>query len=146
MKIAVVYGSRSGNTKLIAETIAEALGPIGVVETMVAESATLPAGTDLLIVGGPTEGHGMTPVLKSFLERLPRLDGVHVAAFDTKLKWPLFLSGSAARGIAEKLQSLGGTLVTPPESFLVSMEPKLYEGEIERAKAWAAALPIPVPA
>lgn len=142
MRIAVVYGSRSGNTRLIAGTIAEALRSRGEVELLAVEEAGLPTGTELLIVGGPTEGHGMTPVMKGFLDGLPRLQDVQVAAFDTRLKWPIWLSGSAARGIAERLQGLGGVLVAPPESFLVTKEPKLYAGEVERARAWALALPI----
>lgn len=142
MKIAIVYGSRSGNTRLIAETIAEALRSRGQVELLAAGDAWSPTGTELLIVGGPTEGHGVTPVVKGFLDRLPRLQGLQVAAFDTRLKWPIWLSGSAADGIAERLQGLGGVLVAAPESFLVTREPKLYAGEVERARAWALALPV----
>lgn len=143
MKIAVVYGSRSGNTRLIAETVAEALRPRGDVALLSAEAAELPLGTELLIVGGPTEGHQMTPPVKAFLDRLPRLQGIQVAAFDTRLRWPIWLSGSAARGIADRLHDLGGVLVAEPESFLVSREPKLYPGEADRARAWALALPAP---
>lgn len=140
MRIAVVYGSRSGNTKAIAEAIADSLAAAGEVTTMPAETAELPPETGLLVVGGPTEGHRMTPAVKAFRERLPGLSGMQVAAFDTRLNWPLWLSGSAAKGIAEALTTAGGTLVVPPESFIVSMEPRLHEGETERARAWGLSI------
>jgi flavodoxin len=144
MRTAVVYASRSGNTRFIAQAIGESLNQTGEVIVMPVETAELPPGTEVLIVGGPTEGHRMTPVVQAFIERLPTLSGVRVAAFDTRLNWPLWLSGSAAKGIADALCSAGGTLIAPPESFLVTKEPKLYQGEVERARTWALALVSPV--
>jgi flavodoxin len=144
----VVYGSRSGNTRMIAEAIGDSLKQTGEVTVVPVETADLQPGTEVLIVGGPTEGHGMTPAVKAFIERLPKLSGVQVAAFDTRVNWPMWLSGSAAKGIADALSAAGGTLMAPPESFLVTKEPKLYEGELERARTWAVALtpPVAVPA
>lgn len=140
MKITIVYASRSGNTRRLAEAVAEALRAVGSVSLMAAESASLEDETDLLIVGGPTEGHGMTPPMKQFLDRLGRLAGVSATAFDTRLKWPMWLSGSAAKQIAKGLEAAGANLVGPPESFFVTNEPKLYEGELERAARWALSL------
>lgn len=140
MEIAVVYGSRSGNTRRIAEAIVEALRPAGRVRLMAAESAVVDAGTDLLVVGGPTEGHGMTPPLTEFLDRLDRLPDLRAAAFDTRLSWPRWLSGSAARQIAAGLKEAGATLIVPPESFLVTTGPELCAGELERAARWGLTL------
>jgi len=141
MKSIVVYSTRSGNTRQVAEVIAEALRAHGQVELLAAESAPrhLTPGTDLLVVGGPTEGHGMTPPIERFLEdlELTAIDGTAVAAFDTRLRWPKVLSGSAADGIAKRLTSDGATLIVPPESFMVTRKPELEEGELRRATAWA---------
>ncbi len=141
MRVAVVYGSRTGNTRAVAEAIAASLGSLGTVDLMRVETAEIAPGTELLVVGGPTEGHGMTPEVKSFLDGLGRVEGIRAAAFDTKLRWPLWLSGSAAGQIAERLEAAGATLVASPESFLVTTrEPQLYEGELERASRWAESL------
>lgn len=140
MKIAVVYASRSGNTGRVAEAIADALRPAGSVRLMAAEIANLDGDTDLLIVGGPTEGHSMTPPVRQFVERLGRVPGVSAAAFDTRVSWPTWLSGSAAKQIAKALEEAGANLVAPPESFYVTTEPKLHEGELERAARWALTL------
>jgi len=140
MKVAIVYGSRSGNTQRIAAAISDVFSGNAEVELMEAETARISAGTDLLIVGGPTEGHGLTPSLKAFLNRFGNLAGVQAAAFDTRLKWPLWLSCSAARDISLRLEQAGAKLVAPPESFLVTTEPKLRDGELERASRWAQAL------
>jgi len=144
MRSVVVYASRSGNTRRIAEAIAGGLRPGGPVELLAVDAASggTVAGTDLLVVGGPTEGHGATANLLAFLDEVDPvgLDGIAVAAFDTRLRWPVILSGSAARVAAARLVAAGGRLVLAPESFLVTMKPELVVGEVERAGRWGAAL------
>ena len=144
MNALVLYHSEFGNTERIAHSIAAALAGSGAVETRsIAELTAIPAGVDLLVVGGPTQGHGVDADLARFLDRLPgtALDGVAVAAFDTRLTWPRFLSGAAAPGIAKRLEAKGARLVAPPESFLVTgKEGPLVEGEAERAGAWGREL------
>jgi flavodoxin len=57
MKSLVIYASRTGNTKTIAEAIAEAMHKRGAVEVFDAEHAptTLPE-SDLVFIGGPRSG------------------------------------------------------------------------------------------
>jgi flavodoxin len=144
MKSIVIYASRSGNTRLIAEAIANALGTRGSVELHPIDQAprTFAAATDLVVVGGPTEGHGMTEPIIAWLDGLTAtaLDGIAAAAFDTRLWWPRALSGSAASGIAKRLQESGARLAVREESFIVTMKPALESGELERAAVWAATL------
>src|SRR6266542_186299 len=103
MKSLVIYASTSGNTQRIAETIADALRRRGGVELMSADDAptVLPAA-DLVLIGGPTERHTMTEPMVRFLDRLApeSCQGIAMAAFDTRLRWPRLLSGSAADEIA----------------------------------------------
>ena len=144
MQSMVIYDSRFGNTERIAQRIAERLqagGPVRLIKA--ADASTLDAlDVELLVVGGPTEGHGISPTLRSFLTQAPHgtLWGVAAAAFDTRLSWPTLLSGSAARRIAKALETMGAHLVATPESFIVdgARESTLREGELERAGAWAA--------
>lgn len=144
MQSLVIYDSRFGNTERIAQGIAERLkgsGPVRLLKA--ADAPTLDVhGIELLVVGGPTEGHGISPTLRSLLSTVSSgaLWGVAAASFDTRLSWPTVLSGSAARRIAKILQTKGAHLVAPPESFIVdaARESSLRAGEFERAGAWAA--------
>lgn len=143
MKSLVVFATRSGNTKRVAEAIANALRQGGEVEIVSVESAPVEFGdADLVVIGGPTEGHGMTPEIKDYLAGLSMIDVAKrpVAAFDTRLAWPVILSGSAAAGIADRLRDLGGELVVAPESYIVDRTPELRPGELDRAGRWASDL------
>ncbi len=141
MKSVVVYGSRSGNTRKIAEAIAVALEAYGPVSLLAAEdaSATVWEHCHLLLVGGPTEGRTVTPPVRAFFDRLPvqALHSIPAAAFDTRLDWPRALSGSAASGIARRLRASGANVIASPESFKVTQKPSLRYGELERAPLWA---------
>jgi flavodoxin len=144
MKSTIVYASRSGNTERIAREIASVLEARGAARTYEATEAVdhVADDFDLLIVGGPTEGHRATPAILAFLDALAtrQLDGRAVAAFDTRVGWPRLLSGSAAAKIADELRQAGGRLVVPAESFIVSRTPELEPGEINRAATWAETL------
>ena len=142
MKALVVYDSQHGNTKRIAQAIGEATGgrvvPVGDVS---------PADLnefDLLVVGSPTHGGWYTPGVRDLLEALPPLHGSRVAAFDTRTAsiWNRLLPfGYAAPRITRKLEENGGSLLAPPEGFVVlGIEGPLKEGELERAAGWARRL------
>ncbi|HEX2844357.1 MAG TPA: flavodoxin domain-containing protein [Candidatus Limnocylindria bacterium] len=141
MHTLVIYDTTSGNTRAVAEAIAEGARTRGTADLLAATNAghSLPA-TDLLILGAPTERHTVTPAMIGLLERLgaDALRGRAVATFDTRLRWPRFLSGSAADEIGRRVELAGARLVARPESFIVSMKPALEPGELERAEAWAA--------
>ena len=141
MNTLVVYATRSGNTRHVADAIAEALRPRGSVDVMAAEDApTVLPPVDLLFVGGPTEGHRVTKPVVEFLEHLApgSLRGVAAAAFDTRIDWPRLLSGSAAAEISKRLAAAGAAVIEPEGSFLVTKKPLLEPGEAARAAAWAA--------
>ena len=143
MRSVIVYATRSGNTRRVAEEIGRVLAERGDVELfdVAAAPGRLPEA-DLVVVGGPTEGHGVTPAMVSFLDSLASeaVAGKAAAAFDTRLAWPRVLSGSAAAGIADRLRAAGARLVTSPQSFIVSTKPELKPGELERAHEWATSL------
>ncbi len=165
MRALVVYESMYGNTAAIAEAIAASLRMRGMTvdaQPVSKVSAAEVAEVDLLLVGGPTHIHGMSrsatrktaaedtantfagmtidPGLRELLGELGVGHGRLAAAFDTRIDKPMFFTGSAARGIARRLNRLGFRLVVPPESFLVAPTNHLLSGETKRATAWGAAL------
>jgi len=145
MNALVVYDSQYGNTERIAQAIAGALAERATVRLvpMAQAPALSSAEVDLLILGSPTQSLGPTPAMRAFLANIPRstLKDLPAASFDTRLHKPKWLTGSAARGIAETLGKVGGSLLLPPESFLVTgKEGPLVDGETERAASWARAV------
>lgn len=140
LKTLVVYASRKGNTRRVAEQIGRTLADHGPVELFEVANAPsrLPAA-DILFIGGPTEGHSASPSMVEYLDRLgaESIAGRTAAVFDTRLAWPQFLSGSAGEAIAQRLRAAGAVLVGAPESFIVTMKPELKPGELERAARWA---------
>ena len=142
MKALVVYDSVHGNTKQIAQAIGQAIGG-QVLRVGEVNPADL-NGLDLLIVGSPTHGGWFTPEIKDLLEASPALEGVNVAAFDTRTAtiWNRILPfGYAAPRIARTLEGNGGNLLAPPEGFVVlGIEGPLKDGELARAAGWAKGL------
>lgn len=155
MKALIIYDSMFGNTERVAQAMATALTDQSEVvarrvgDVNPAEFTDL----DLLIVGSPTQGFQPTPAIKKLLESLPaqRLQGVKVAAFDTRIAieevGSLLLTmlvnffGYAAKPIAKRLQKKAGALIAAPEGFIVNgKEGPLKEGELERAAQWARQL------
>ena len=160
MTTLIVYESMFGNTRSIAEAIADGLAPYERVELREVGVAPipLPASLDLLIVGAPTHAFGMSRpnTRQSAAEQAPGglvsasigvrewLDhlnsGTHLvpaAAFDTKIGKPSWLPGSAARGIAKRLKHLGHIPAAMPKSFYVTATVgPLAEGELTRAREW----------
>ena len=145
MNTLVVYDSQFGNTEQVARAIAatlETVGDVRVVSAAESRGADL-AGIDLLLVGGPTQGHGVRQQMRAWLDAAPSdaLRGMALATFDTRLHWPMFMSGSAARTIAKTLAAKGARLVAAPGSFLVAgSKGPMRRGEIERAGSWAASI------
>jgi hypothetical protein len=167
MRALLVYESMFGNTRAVALAIAEGIGQVMAVDAVeVAEAPrTIPPEVDLLVVGGPTHGHGMTKPatradaanragsrlvshgtgIREWLEGLtPAPREVAAATFDTRIKGPEFLWGSAAKG-ARKLLEAAGFRVMPPKSFLVGgpmgeLFDRLGDEELEKARAWGREL------
>nr|BEK63465.1 flavodoxin family protein [Kitasatospora purpeofusca] len=176
MHTVIVYESMYGNTREIAEAIADGIhraDPAAAVDCLpVAEAeAELTRSADLLVVGGPTHLHGMSSGmsrrmaasaeakregheeaarearetaggegLRTWFRHLPDTGhGTHAAAFDTR--GAAANSGGAAPGIARRLEHHHYDVVAEPEGFVVEgVDGPLRAGELDRARAWGAAL------
>ena len=144
MNAVVLYATRSGNTRRVAEAIAEGLSAAGPVDVHCVDAGpgALPADADLVVLGGPTEGRHVTPQMLEFIAGLPAesVRGRAAAAFDTRVDWPRWLSGSAADGIRHELERRSARQPVETESFLVTMKPEIRPDELDRARAWGARL------
>lgn len=152
MKSIVIYDSQFGNTEKIAREIAKILGTRAVPVSEL-NSAQL-EGIDLLVVGSPTQRLTATPDLIGWIDSLTpgALIGILGAAFDTRFTkdhinsikvLPFFVRifGYAAGPIAHRLRKKGAKIIADPEGFfaLDTVGP-LLEGELVRARDWAAQL------
>lgn len=146
MNALVVCFSKFGNTKRVAEVIGAVLsakGPVGVISTEQLGETDL-EGVDLVVMGSPTHRMNLPEAVRPILKALPRraLRGAAIAAFDTSYKMSPWLAPfTAASRLERKLRRLGGKRVVPAESFHVTgREGPLYDGELERAQAWAQSI------
>ena len=145
MNALVLYDSKFGNTERIAETIALAFQEavptrLSAIED-VPDLAEALVGVDVLVVGGPTQMHGVSAGLRRLVESLgdESLKTIRTAAFDTRLHGMKVVTGSAAVRLGRLLRRRGAWLVVPPASFIVeAREGPLQPGEVEHANAWAA--------
>jgi flavodoxin len=146
MKTLIVYFSKFGNTRKIADAIAEILRSEGTTRVIPLDQLAVSDlnAADLVIMGSPTHKMNLPETVGAAFETLPRriLRSTAVAAFDTSYKMSWWLTGfTAAHRLARKLGKLGGKQVVPPETFhVVEREGPLYDGELERAKEWAAGI------
>ena len=165
MNVVIVYESIFGNTRVIAEAVADGVreaDPGGQVAVVPVAEATPEKTGDaaLVIVGGPTHMRGMSRAfgrekavedapdpgrvepgavglgIREWLDALPGAPREgKAAAFDTRLPYPL--SGGAARPIAKGLRKHGYAVVASPAGFIVEeAHGPLKSGERDRAQAW----------
>lgn len=156
MKVTILYDSAFGNTERIAQAIGSAFADQGNVTVLRAGDVKPDqiAGTQLLIVGSPTQRFRPTVAISNLIQAasIGGLKGTKVAAFDTRLtieeinKTPILAffvrlfghSAYAASHIATGLRKNGGELIASPEGFYVEgMEGPLVAGELDRAMSWA---------
>ncbi len=160
MSALVVFESMWGNTRAVAEAVAEGLGTGTAVVHVEEAPARLSDDVDLVVVGGPTHAFSMSRAttrhdavekgategdeargIREWLEDLPESDHVEVATFDTRVTKVKRLPGSAAKAAGKEVRRhhLGRLIAT--ESFYVDdMEGPLHEGELSRAATWGAHL------
>jgi flavodoxin len=102
MNIAVVYFSRTGNTRRVAESIAEAvkapLLPIATVQPSSIEAY------DLIIVGTPVEGASPAKETTAFLDSMNKVQGKKAIVFCT---CKLFGNSRTNNNMEKKLKSKG---------------------------------------
>ena len=172
MRAVVGYESMFGNTRHVAEAIAEGLGdrldvrvvPIGELTDDDLDDL------DLLVLGAPTHVHGLPrpstrqdavrqasapgdprevedratgPGVREWLDAHPALHQ-RVVVFDTRVAMSPVLTGRASKGLGRRLRRAGADEVAS-ESFLVAKDDTLLPGELERATDWGSELAATLP-
>ncbi len=140
VKVIVVYESKYGNTKLVAETIAEGMREVEGVETIVSEVKEVDlkkiADFDAILVGSPNHMGGPTGGIKRFIGKLGKLplEGKLFAAFDTYMGRSFEqATKKLEKRISEKVP--GAKLAAPGLSIRVdTMKGPISEGELPKCK------------
>jgi menaquinone-dependent protoporphyrinogen IX oxidase len=148
----VVYDTSYGNTKKIAETIAETLKESGIeVDLFYVKDVKKLSGKDydFFVLGSPTKFGTMSFAVRGFLGKVRSEEWMNkpFAAFDTenpenverslaeKKEW------SAAEKIAEKLREKKMNQTLPVlKALVLGQKGPLVEGEVERTKDYARQL------
>jgi flavorubredoxin len=160
MKAIVVYQSLWGNTAAVARAVAEGIGQGARALSTSEATAQAITGADMIVAGAPVLGFSLprenmlqmidakkatykvAPDLsqlsmRAWLDSLPAGSG-HAAAFETRIWWS---PGGSTGGIESGLERAGYRRLAKAQRFLVQGETgPLKEGELEKAKAWGAAL------
>jgi menaquinone-dependent protoporphyrinogen IX oxidase len=148
MKGIVVYDTSYGNTKTIAETIAETLKESGIeVDLFDVKNVKLSAEDyTFLVLGSPTRFGTMSFAIRGFLGKVKKEEWMNkpFAAFDTENPDIIEKKGaSAAEKISEKLRDKKMNQLLPVlKTAVLGAKGPLKEGEIERTKEYARKLAI----
>ena len=143
-KAIIIYESKYGNTRLVAEAIAEGMRQVSGVEAVVSELKQVDQKTlaefDAILVGSPNHVGGATMGIRRFIDKLGKLklEGKYVAAFDTYM-------GNQYQKVMKKMEQQiskkapGLKLISPGLSIIVKeMKGPISEGELPKCKDFGA--------
>lgn len=164
MTALVVFESLWGNTRAVAEAVADGLGD-GVAQAVTRLDVTdapvpVPGDVDLVVVGGPTHAFSMTRAstrrdaegqgapsghagrgIRDWLGELPASQHLSVATFDTRAGSVRHLPGSAAKAAAKEIRRHHlGRLVSTESFYVEDLAGPLLDGELDRARSWGRSL------
>jgi flavodoxin len=141
VKVIVVYESKYGNTKRVAETIMEGIREVQGAETVLNELKEVDlnkiAEYDVILIGSPNHYGGPTKSVSEFIDKLGKLnlDGRHFAVFDTYLGKGFFEKAAKKmeKRINEKVPGL--KQIGPMLSIAVQgSKGPIVEGELPKSK------------
>lgn len=137
VKVFVVYDTKYGNTKLVAEKIVEGMREVEGIETAIADVKEVNfeevASSDAVLIGSPNHVGKPARDIDAFIDKLGKLDlkTKWVAVFDTHMVADERAHAKMEERIGEKVPSL--RLITPGLGIKVSgMNGPLAEGELPK--------------
>jgi flavorubredoxin len=131
----VIYDTKFGNTERIANSLAAGINEMGyAVDVIFVENVQLDKITEyeLLAIGGPTHGFGISAPIRKFIKRLDQVDlrNKKAFAFDTKSKGGIW--GSAAKGIEKRMKEMNMNIIKRSTSAIVlGLKGPLQDGSEE---------------
>ena len=143
-KVIVVFLSKYGNTKLVAETITKGMSKVEGIEVVIKELKEVDPNKitdyDAILIGSPNHYGGPTEGVKEFIDRLGKLHlkGKLFAVFDTYLgkKSDYFFEKAVKKMekmVSEKVPAL--KQMAPGLSIKVQgMKGPIVEGELPKCK------------
>ncbi|MGD8545514.1 MAG: flavodoxin domain-containing protein [Candidatus Bathyarchaeota archaeon] len=140
VRVIVIYDTKHGNTKLVAEKIMEGISEVKGIETAISDvEETDPkkaADYDAILIGSPTHFGGPVRGINKFIDKLGKLDlkANWVAVFDTYLGEDFEKSvKKMEKRISEKVPGL--KLITTGLSIRVDgMKGPVTNGEFSKCK------------
>ena len=131
-KAVVLFDTKFGNTEKIAKALASGIGKQGIdVDCINIENFQIDRleEYDLIAIGGPTHGFGITAPMKIFVKKLESLNLKNKSAFAFDTRTGSRFWGSAAKGIEKRLKGVGIAIVKPRSSAIVKgLKGPLQEG------------------
>jgi len=140
VKVFVVYDTKCGNTKLVAETIIEGMKEVKGIETAISDVEEVDiekvADYDAILIGSPNHMGGPVRGIKKFIDKLGKLKlkAKWVAIFDTYMGGDFEkATKKMEKRIGEKVPGLKS--ITSGLSIKVGgMEGPIVEGELPKCK------------
>lgn len=140
ISVYVVYDTKYGNTKLVAEKIAEGLREVKEIETVISDVEEVDLGkvadSDVILLGAPNHMGSPPRTIRKFIDMLKKLDlrAKWFAVFDTYLGGDFEKAAKKMeKEISEKVPSL--KLITSCLSIKVGgMKGPIVEGELSKCK------------
>jgi len=140
VKVFVVYDTKHGNTKLVAEKIVEGMGEVEGIETAISDVEEIDlenaANSDAILIGSPNHFGGPVRGINKLIDKLGKLDlkAKWVAVFDT------YLGGDFEKAVKKMEKRIGEKvpalkLVTSGLSIKVGgMKGPIVDGELPKCK------------
>jgi len=140
VKVFVVYDTKYGNTKLVAEKIVEGMREVEGIETAISDVEEVDpekvADYDAILIGSPNHMGGPVRGIKKLIDKLGKFDlkAKWVAVFDTYLGGDFEkATKKMEKRIGEKVPSL--KIITSGLSIKVGgMKGPIVEGELPKCK------------
>ena len=156
----VIVESMWGNTRAVADAVAEGIGGECTVLDVQDAPTTVPGNVGLLVLGGPTHALSMTRQrtregaveqgapeghtargIREWLAEASVEEAIDVATFDTKVMKGRHFAGSAAKAAAKSARRHDlGHLVATEDFYVAGTSGPLVDGELERAREWGSHL------